>query len=100
MTTATLRISTPLPEARTAPRKGLLARFFDAMVEARMRQAMRETRAAPPSHSAEDLLKKRRLRRRRATRTTSSADPVHALSTSVTHSPSGMRRTSVSPCGR
>jgi hypothetical protein len=42
MTTATLRISAPLPEARTEPRKGMLARFFDAMAAARMRQAMRE----------------------------------------------------------
>jgi len=42
MTTATLRISTPLPEARTAPQKGLLTRFFEAMAAARMRQAMRE----------------------------------------------------------
>jgi len=42
MTTATLRLSTPLPEARTAPAKGRFARFIDAMIEARMRQAMRE----------------------------------------------------------
>ena len=42
MTTATLRISAPLPGTRTEPRKGLLARLFDAMAAARMRQAMRE----------------------------------------------------------
>jgi hypothetical protein len=45
MTTATLPLSTPLPEARTAAKnakKGLFARFVDAMIAARMRQAMRE----------------------------------------------------------
>jgi hypothetical protein len=45
MTTATLPLSTSLPQTRTAPRsgkKGLFARFMDAMIEARMRQAMRE----------------------------------------------------------
>jgi len=42
MTTATLRISAALPQARTEPRRGMLARFFDAMAAARMRQAMRE----------------------------------------------------------
>jgi hypothetical protein len=43
MTTATLRLSTPLPEERTAAsKKSLLARFFDALIEARMRQAARE----------------------------------------------------------
>jgi hypothetical protein len=45
MTAATLPLSTPLPEARTVTRslkKGLFARFVDAMIEARMRQAMRE----------------------------------------------------------
>jgi hypothetical protein len=42
MTTATLQLSTPLPAARTAAKKGLFARFVDAMIEARMRQAMRE----------------------------------------------------------
>lgn len=48
MTTATLRISTPYPQARTAPktaaRKGIFARFYDALMEARMRQAVREIR--------------------------------------------------------
>ena len=42
MTTATLRISAAPPRARTEPRKGMLARLFDAMAAARMRQAMRE----------------------------------------------------------
>ena len=44
MTTATLRISTPLPEAKTAPTKSLFKRFFDALFAARMRQAERELR--------------------------------------------------------
>jgi hypothetical protein len=42
MTTATLRISTPIAEARTAPKKGLFTRFVEAMMAARMRQAVRE----------------------------------------------------------
>lgn len=42
MATATLPLSTPLAAAPAAPRKGLLARFYDALIEARMRQAMRE----------------------------------------------------------
>jgi hypothetical protein len=49
MTSATLPLSSSLPEARTAPesgkksaKKSLFARFVDAMIEARMRQAMRE----------------------------------------------------------
>ena len=42
MTTATLRISAPLPKARTEPRKGMLARLLEAMAAARMRQAMSE----------------------------------------------------------
>jgi hypothetical protein len=42
MTTTTLHISAPLPVARTKARKGILARLFDAMTAARMRQAMRE----------------------------------------------------------
>jgi hypothetical protein len=42
MTTATLRISTPIAEAPAAPKKGLFARFVEAMMAARMRQAMRE----------------------------------------------------------
>jgi hypothetical protein len=40
MATATFHHS--LPQAGTEPRKGLLIRFFDALMEARMRQAMRE----------------------------------------------------------
>jgi hypothetical protein len=45
MTTATLRLSTPLPKvaAKAAPKgRSLLARFYDGIVEARMRQAVRE----------------------------------------------------------
>jgi len=47
MSTATLRYSGPLTEAKSSTKaavsgKSLLARFFDAMVEARMRQATRE----------------------------------------------------------
>ena len=42
MTTATLRLSTILPETRSKPRKGFFARFHAALVEARMRAAMRE----------------------------------------------------------
>ncbi len=62
MSTAALSYSGPLTEAKTATpkaatsRKGMLARFFDAMVEARMRQAMRELamhRHLLPESSAE-----------------------------------------------
>lgn len=50
MATTTFGLSTPFPEARpaseagakSAPRKGLFVRFIEAMMEARMRQAMRE----------------------------------------------------------
>jgi hypothetical protein len=52
MSTATLRYSGPLAEAKSsgnaaAPKaaasgKSLFARFYDALIEARMRQAMRE----------------------------------------------------------
>jgi hypothetical protein len=52
MSTAALSYSGPLTEAKSstktaapkaaASRKGLLARFYDALIEARMRQAMRE----------------------------------------------------------
>jgi len=42
MTTATFHLSTPLGEARTEPRRGMFARFYNALLEARMRQAMRE----------------------------------------------------------
>ena len=42
MTTATLRISTPLPEAEAAPKKSFFKRVLDAMIAARMRQAQRE----------------------------------------------------------
>ena len=45
MTTATLPMSTPLAAGRTAPRKSLFARFYDALIEARMRRAMHEIAA-------------------------------------------------------
>jgi len=44
MATATLPLSTPLAAAPAAPRKNWFARFYDALVEARMQQAMREIR--------------------------------------------------------
>ena len=57
MTTATLRLSTPIPATRTPPRKSFLARFYDAVVEARMRQALREL-ALHRHLIPEDVLKK------------------------------------------
>jgi hypothetical protein len=47
MSTAALSYSGPITEAKSSPKaaasgKGLFARFYDAMIEARMRQAMRE----------------------------------------------------------
>ena len=57
MTTATLPLFTRLPATRSTPKKGLFARMFDAMVEARMRQALREI-AHRPHLLPEDLLKK------------------------------------------
>jgi hypothetical protein len=57
MTTATLPLFSRLPAAQSRPKKGLFARMFDAMVEARMRQAVREI--AHHRHLLpEDLLKK------------------------------------------
>src|SRR3954454_22651531 len=59
MSTATLRYSGPLTEAKSQPAaagRSLLARVFDAMVEARMRQATRELamhRHLLPENSAE-----------------------------------------------
>ena len=53
MTTVTLRLSGPLPAVRNAPAKGFFARFMDALIEARMRKAMREIeqyRHLTPSH--------------------------------------------------
>ena len=52
MTTATLRISTPLPEARTAPQKSLLKRFFDALTARAHAPGDARTRAAPPPAAA------------------------------------------------
>ena len=67
MSTAALRYSGPLAEAQpstkaTGPKaaasgKSLLARFFDALIEARMRQAMRELamhRHLIPENSADE----------------------------------------------
>jgi hypothetical protein len=74
MSTATLRYSGPLAEANSfadaksfaevkpatkaaASRKSLVARFFDAVIEARMRQAMRELamhRHLMPENRAEE----------------------------------------------
>jgi hypothetical protein len=57
MTAATFHTPSAVPDARVAPKRGLLARFFDAMVEARMRRAVREL--AMHRHLVpEDLLKK------------------------------------------
>ena len=41
-TATTLRYAGPLSDAPKAPGKSFLARFYDALIEARMRQAMRE----------------------------------------------------------
>jgi hypothetical protein len=56
MTTATLRLSTPVSVGRT-PRKSLLTRAYHAFIEARMRAAMREI-AMRRHRIPEDLLKK------------------------------------------
>jgi len=37
MTTTTFSAPVGYPAARTAPRRGLLTRFYDALLEARMR---------------------------------------------------------------
>ena len=42
MTTATLPLSGPLPVARKAPAKGFFTRWHEALVAARMRQALVE----------------------------------------------------------
>lgn len=42
MTTVTLRLTSPLPAVRSTPAKGFFARLYDAMLAARMRQAMVE----------------------------------------------------------
>ncbi len=43
MTTATMPLSAPISEAAPA-KKGVFARFYNALMEARMRAAMREIR--------------------------------------------------------
>jgi hypothetical protein len=57
MTTATLRFPASLPETRATAGKGLLARFYAALIEARMRAAMREI-AMHRHLIPEDVLKK------------------------------------------
>ena len=42
MAVATLRMPVGLPETRKVSAKGLFARFYAALIEARMRAAMRE----------------------------------------------------------
>jgi len=42
MTTATFSLPAARPAARSAPKRGWFARFYAALVEARMRAAMRE----------------------------------------------------------
>ena len=57
MTAATFHAPTAFPEAPATAKRSLLVRFFDAILEARMRQAMREI--AHHRHLVpEDLLKK------------------------------------------
>ena len=56
MTTATLRLSTPI-SAGQRPRKSLLARAYHAFIEARMRAARREI-AMRRHLIPEDMLKK------------------------------------------
>ena len=42
MTTATFSLPAVTPAARSAPKRGWFARFYAALLEARMRAAMRE----------------------------------------------------------
>ena len=42
MTMTTFSLPATFPAARSAPKRGLFQRFFDALVEARMRRAARE----------------------------------------------------------
>ncbi|MGB9364915.1 MAG: hypothetical protein WCE79_02760 [Xanthobacteraceae bacterium] len=57
MTAATFHTPSALPAARTERQQGFWARLFDAMAEARMRQAVREL-AMHRDLVPEDLLKK------------------------------------------
>ena len=57
MTAATFHAPTAFPQSQPARKRSLLARFFDAMAEARMRQAVREL-AMHRNLVPEDLLKK------------------------------------------
>jgi hypothetical protein len=56
MTTATLRLSTPI-SAERGPRKSLFVRLYHAFIEARMRTALREL-ARHRHLIPEDVLKK------------------------------------------
>jgi hypothetical protein len=42
MTTATLRLSTPIAAAAGPAKKGLFTRFYNALIDARTRRAARE----------------------------------------------------------
>jgi hypothetical protein len=57
MTAATFHTRTAMPKACAARKPGFWARFFDAMAEARMRQAVREL-AMHRDLVPEELLKK------------------------------------------
>ena len=57
MTAATFHARTAFTASQPARKRSLLARFFDAMAEARMRQAVREL-AMHRNLVPEDLLKK------------------------------------------
>ena len=57
MTAAAFHAPTAFPKSQPVRKRSLLARFFDAMAEARMRQAVREL-AMHRNLVPEDLLKK------------------------------------------
>jgi hypothetical protein len=57
MTAATFHTRTAITDGRSERKPGFFARLFDAMAEARMRQAMREL-AMHRHLTPEDLLKK------------------------------------------
>ncbi len=58
MTAATFHTPTAFPEVRTASGKGLLARIFEGIIEARMRRAVREIAHHRCHLIPENLLKK------------------------------------------
>ncbi len=107
--------------ADAAPRKGLLMRFFDALVESRMEQARREIRmhsrllpytvdadgnvhikTAAERHAGRRLVVRRIFRRRNRPGLPARGGFVSCrrLSTSVIQPSSGMRRSSAKPCAR